>query len=185
MKCTFFINKCFSSTCSYWHVERSSDNSVKKFSTKIREFFGRRPKMIIKTVFRGKILHKISIWTRENSVESPAEGFLPEVGKVYPQCPKGLKKHFYQNQIFLQKCSYVNVVCPIDNPAEQARKKPKTFRWLTRNDNKILFYFHIFLQHKTFYWHLVRSVPNSARETLPEGWKKFDQVPKLIKFFFF
>ena len=86
--------------------------------TKVREFFGRRPKMTKKTLFRGKILHKISIWTRENSVESPAEGFLPEVGKVYPRCPKGLRKHFYQNQIFLQKCSYVNVDCPNDRPVE-------------------------------------------------------------------
>ena len=85
--------------------------------------------MIKKTVFRGKILHKISIWTRENCVESPAEGFLPEVGKVYPQCPKGLKKHFYQNQIFLQICSYVNVDCPSDNPAEvlNFKKKLKPF----------------------------------------------------------
>ena len=140
-----------------------------QFSTKIREFFGRRPKMT--PVFRGQ---KYPLDTRKQCWE-PSRGIFAWSRKSLPSMS--------QNQIFLQKCSYVNVDCPIDNPAEQARKKPKTFRWLTRNDNKILFYFHIFLQHKTFYWHLVRSVPNSARETLPEGW--FDQVPKLINFFFF
>ena len=71
---------------------------------------------IKKTFFKGNILQKISLWTRENSVDNPAEELLPEGWKIYPQCPKGLKKHFYQKQMLLQIGSYGHVDCTFDNP---------------------------------------------------------------------
>ena len=38
-----------------------------------------------------------------------------------------MKKQFAQPQMFLQKCSYGNVDCLIDNPAEQVWKKAEIF----------------------------------------------------------
>ena len=85
------------------------------------------------TFFRGKILHKKCLCTRENSVDSPAKEFSTEGWKAYPHFPKVIKKRFFQKQSFLQKCSYGNVYCLLDNPAEQVRKKPENF---ALNDQK-------------------------------------------------
>ena len=80
------------------------------------------------TVFRGKILHKKSLCTRENSVVNPFKKFSTEGWKVYTEIPKVMKKRFFQKQMVLQRCSYGNVYCLyclIDNPAEHNRRKKR------------------------------------------------------------
>ena len=75
------------------------------------------------TFFRGKLLHKLCLCTRENSVDSPAKEFSTGGWKIYPQILKVVWIVFFQEQMFLQKYSYGKVYCFIDNTGEQARKK--------------------------------------------------------------
>ena len=95
---------------------------------KIERFFRSISKADNKqTFFRGKILHKLCLCTRENSVDSSAKEFSTEGWNIYPQFLKVVWIVFFQEQMFLQKYSYGKVYCLIDDPGEQARKKRKSF----------------------------------------------------------
>ena len=69
----------------------------------MQKIFGQCAKTILKSFFRRKILHKCSLWTQENSVDTQPKNCCLKVEK------------FNLN------------VCGFDNPVEQVRRKAESF----------------------------------------------------------
>ena len=118
-----------------------------------------------KNSFQGKnTSQNIHMDTRKQCWE-PSRGIFTWSRKSLPSMSDCYEKTFYSDTNFPPKIILWKRRLPYWQPCgASSKKKTKTFRGLTRNENKILLYSQIIFQPKTFYWHLVRSVNNPARE---------------------
>ena len=140
----------------------------------------------IKSFFRGNILHKIFLWTREKQCLQPSWGNFARMLDSLPSLSKIDEKSLFSETNFPPRMILWKHRDPVANwqPPGTKTEKSRTFRSMTGNDNKIWFFFQITFHRKNFYWHVVRSVNNAAWESLPKTEKNWIGFRKWWKVYF-
>ena len=138
----------------------------------------------IELFFRGKILHKIFLWTREKLCLQPSWGNFARMLDSLTSLSKSDEKPLLSETNFPPKMIMWKHRLANWQPPGTKTEKSRTFRSMTGNDNKILVFFQITFHRKNFYWHVVRSVNNAAWESLPKTEKNWIGFRKWWKVYF-